>query len=90
MQIISAMALYNYKVPLIVKKTTSHFVLVNHGKTFQIFSRTYKKNSRTFQDRKKNPGLFQDVATLHTFIYDIPKAINRLMKVRLHWKKCKS
>ena len=64
MQIISTMALYNYKVPVIIRKTTSHFVLVNHGKNFQIFSRTYKQNSRTFQDREKNPGLFQDVATL--------------------------
>ena len=26
----------------------SHFVLVNQGKTFQIFSRTYRQNSRTF------------------------------------------
>ena len=33
-------------------------------KTFQIFSRTYEQNLRTFQDSKKNPGLFQDVATL--------------------------
>ena len=66
MQIISTMALYNHKVP-VVKKKTSHSVLVNHGKTFQNFSRTYKQNSRTFQDSKKksrtfpgcgNPGLW--------------------------------
>ena len=37
------------------------------GKLYKYFpglSRTYKQNSRTFQDSKKNPGLFQDVATL--------------------------
>ena len=61
MQIISTIPLYNYNVPVITTKKTSHSVLVNHRKTF---SRTYKQNSRTFQDRKKNPGLFQDVATL--------------------------
>jgi len=33
---------------------------------FQRFSRTYKQNLRTFQDSTKNPGLFQDVATLRT------------------------
>ena len=65
MQIISTMASHNYKVPVSAKKQISHFVLVNHGKTFRLFSRTYKQNSRTFQDsKKKNPKLFQDVATL--------------------------
>ena len=65
MQIISTIPLCNYKVPVITTtKKTSHSVLVNHGKTFQTFSRTYKQNSRTFHHRKKNPGLFQDVATL--------------------------
>ena len=52
MQIISTMALYNYNVPVITKKKI-HIVLVNHGKTFQLFSRTYKQNSRTFKNRKK-------------------------------------
>ena len=51
MQIISTMALHNYQVPVIIKeKKTSQSVLVNHEKTFQIFSRTYKQNSRTFED----------------------------------------
>ena len=47
-------------------KKTSHSVLANHAKTFQIFSRTYKQSSSTFKDfpgQQKNPGLFQDVAT---------------------------
>ena len=51
MQIISTMALYNYKVPVIIKKNS---VLVNHGKTFQIFLGLLNKIQ----------GLFQDVATL--------------------------
>ena len=56
MQVISIMALHNYKVPVIIIKKTSQSVLVNHEKTFQIFSRTYNQIqglSRTFQDSKK-------------------------------------
>ena len=37
MQIISTMALYNYKIPVIIFKKTSHSVQVNHGKTANIF-----------------------------------------------------
>ena len=51
MQIISTIPLCNYKVPVITTtKKNSHSVQVNHGKTFQTFSRTYKQNSRTFKD----------------------------------------
>ena len=51
MQIISTIPLCNYKVPVITTTTkTSHSALVNHGKTFQTFSRTYIQNSRTFKD----------------------------------------
>ena len=56
MQIISTIALYNYKVPITMKKN-SHFVQVNQGKTFQIFSglsRTDKTKFKDFQDSKKN------------------------------------
>ena len=71
MQIISTLALYNYKVRVITK-TTSHSVLENHGKTLKTFFQDFpglineiQGLSRTFQDsKKKNPGLFQDVATL--------------------------
>ena len=44
------MALYNYKIPVIIKKTTLHSVLVNHGKTLQIFSRTFQDIQTQFKD----------------------------------------
>jgi len=47
---------FPYSVPVKQRKPPRYF---------QGFSRTYEKNSRTFQDSKKNPGLFQDVATLY-------------------------
>ena len=57
------MALYNYKVLVIIQKT-SHSVLVNHGKTLKTFFQDFpgitnkiQGLSRTFQDSKKNPGL---------------------------------
>ena len=50
-------------------KKASHSVQVNHGKTFQILSRTYKQNSGTFQDSKKKNRTFQDVATLFKATY---------------------
>ena len=52
MQISSSMALFNYKVPIIMKKN-SNFVLANHGKTTKYFSRlsrTYQPKSKTFKD----------------------------------------
>ena len=66
MQIISTMVLYNYKVPVIIKKIhiLSWSITGKPSKYFPGLSRTYEQNSRTFQNRKKNPGLFQDVATL--------------------------
>ena len=68
MQINLALALYNYKIPVIIKEKTLHYsVPVNHRKTFQLFSRTYKQNLRASKDspgQQKNPGLFQDVAIL--------------------------
>ena len=63
MQIISPIALYSYKVPVIMKKKFT-FCSDKLQETFQIFSRTNKQNSTTFQDSKKHPGLFQEVATL--------------------------
>ena len=63
MQIISTLALYNYKVRVITK-TTSHSVLENHRKTLKTFFQDFpglineiQGLSRTFQDSKKNPGL---------------------------------
>ena len=67
MQIHSIIAFHNHKVPIILKKN-SHSVMVNHGKTTKYFPGLINKNSgllRTFQDSKKNPELFQDVATLN-------------------------
>ena len=66
MQIISTMALYNYKVPIIIKKKQLHILSWQITENFQIFSRTNKQNSKTFQGCKKNPELFQNVATLST------------------------
>ena len=45
----------------------SHSVLVNHGKTFQFFSRTYKQKSRTFKDfpeQEKKSRTFQDFSRM--------------------------
>ena len=76
MKIILTMALYNYKVLVIIKKN-SHSVLVNHGKTLKTFFQDFpgltnkiQELSRTFQDSKRNPGLFQDVATLFIMQYN--------------------
>ena len=59
MQIILTMALYNYKVQVIIKKN-SLSVLVNHGKTFETFFQDFPGLTnkiqgllRTFQDSKK-------------------------------------
>ena len=35
MQVISTMALHDYKVPVTIKKKTLHSVLVNHGKLYK-------------------------------------------------------
>ena len=46
--------------------------MVNHGNTTKYFPGLINKNqrlSRTLQDSKKNPGLFQDVATLILIFY---------------------
>ena len=68
MQIISTIALYNYKVPVIVKKKQLHILSWKiTGKLYKHFpglTNKIQELSRTFQDTKKNPGLFQDVATL--------------------------
>ena len=51
MQIISTISLCNYKVPVITTTTkTSQSVLVNHGKTFQTFSRTFQDLQTKFKD----------------------------------------
>ena len=64
MQIISTIALYNYKVPVIVKKNNFTFCpgksRQNSTNIFQDFPGLTNKIqglSRTFQDTKKNPGL---------------------------------
>ena len=70
MQIISTLALYNYKVRVITK-TTSHSVLENHGKTLKTFFQDFpglineiQGLSRTAKKIQDFPGLFQNVATL--------------------------
>ena len=71
------MALYHYKMPIIMKKNL-HSVLVNLGKTTKYFPGLINKNqglSRTFQDSKKNSGLSQDLATLHV-MYLLLQKIN--------------
>ena len=72
MQIISTIALYNYKVPVIVKKNNFTFCpgksrenSINIFQDFPGLTNKIQGLSRTFQDTKKNPGLFQDVATLN-------------------------
>ena len=73
MQIISTMVLYNYKVPVIIKKKKIHILSWSiTGKPSKYFPGLMNKIqglSRTFQNRKKNPGLFQDVATLDIISY---------------------
>ena len=83
MQIISTIALYNYKVPVIVKKNNFTFCPGNSRENsiniFQDFpghTNEIQGLSRTFQDSKKNPALFQDVATLHTNFLTLSKAIS--------------
>ena len=76
MQIILTMVLYNYKVPVIIKKNFTFCAgksRENLKNIFPALSRTNKQNSRTFQESKKNPGLFEDVATLE---YDINPVFN--------------
>ena len=69
MQIISTIALHNYKVPVMIK-TQKNFTFCP-GKSQENFInifQDFKQNSRTFKDfsgQQKNPGLFQDVATLN-------------------------
>ena len=76
MQIISTKPLCNYNVPVITT-TTKNFTFCpgksqeNFPNFFQDFPGLINKIqglSRTFQDRKKNPGLFQNVATLSNCI----------------------
>ena len=69
MQIISTIALHNYKVPVIIKKIIfclrkSRENLINIFQDFPGLTNKIQGLSRTFQESKKNPGLFQDVATL--------------------------
>ena len=72
MQVISTTALHNYKVPVIIKKLKNFtFCLgksrenfINIFQDFPGLTNKIQGLSRTFQDSKKNPGLFQDVATL--------------------------
>ena len=66
MQIISTTALCNYKVPATKKNFT--FCPGEPQKNFSNIFQDYEQNLRTFKDfpgyQKKNPELFQDVATL--------------------------
>ena len=63
MQIISTIALYNYKVPVIVKKKQLHILSwkitgkLNIFQDFPGLTNEIQGLSRTFQDTKKNPGL---------------------------------
>jgi len=47
----------------LLKKVALLFCPSEERKTSQVFSRTYKQNSRLSRTAK-NPGIFQDVATL--------------------------
>ena len=72
MQVISTTALHNYEVPVIIKKLKNFTFCLGKSREnfiyiFQDFPGLTNKIqglSRTFQDSKKKPGLFQDVATL--------------------------
>ena len=72
MQIISTIiALYNYKVPVIIKKKQLHILSWKiTGKLYKHFpglSRTYKQNSRTFKDfpgQQKKSRTFQDFSRM--------------------------
>ena len=64
MQIILTIALYNYKVPVIVKKNNFTFCpgksrenSINIFQDFPGLTNKIQGLSRTFQDSKKNPGL---------------------------------
>ena len=64
MQIISTIALYNYKVPVIVKKNNFTFCpgksrenSINIFQDFPGLTNKIQGLSRTFQNTKKNPGL---------------------------------
>ena len=51
MHIVTVMALYNYKVLVIIyKKKLRYSVSVKHGKTFKIFSRTFQDPETKFKD----------------------------------------
>ena len=74
MQIISTMALYNYKVPVMIKKANFTFCpgksRENFISIFQDFPGLTNKIqglSRTAKKIQDFPGLFQDVATLLLF-----------------------
>ena len=83
MQIISIIALHNYKVPVIIKKFTfclrkSRENLINIFQDFPGLTNKSQGLSRTAKKIQDFPGLFQDVATLQ---YD-PETIRQSM----HWK----
>ena len=65
MQIRSTIAFYNQGTNYSEKKFT--FRYGKSRENYLIFSRAYQQKFRTFKDfpgQQKNPGLFQDVATL--------------------------
>ena len=69
-QIISTMAMYNYQITSYQLSKKKQYTFCS-GKSWENFIKHFPglKNkiqglSRTIQDNKKNPGLFQDVATL--------------------------
>ena len=71
MQIISTIALYNYKVPVIVKKNNFTFCpgksrenSINIFQDFPGLTNKIQGLSRTPKKIQDFPGLFQDVATL--------------------------
>ena len=73
MQIISIIALYNYKVSAIIKNFK--FCPGKSWENFHIFfAELINKIQGLFTTAKKNPGLFQDVATLSIVWHNINKA----------------
>ena len=57
------MALYNHKVPVIIKKNFT-FCFGKSRENFPNIFQDFETKFKDFPGQQKNPGLFQDVATL--------------------------
>ena len=73
MQIISTIALYNYKVPVIVKKNNFTFC---RGKSRENSINIFQDLQTKFKDfpvQQKKSRTFSDVATLHIYLHQLFK-----------------